>query len=118
MTEKHFISALEMAKKYDNVESLAQKFYIETLQPKMLEFAKGQKYYIATMLENNRGDWFYELDENPDKIEITSVVFDMLYELGYVRKKSPTISLISRPGVVMFDLTISWENQGDGIYDI
>lgn len=118
MTEKRLIYASDMAKKYDNFALMVKAFYLDVLQPKMLAVAHKQKFYTMEIGENNQGYWFHELDGNPDKVKITYAVFDLLVDLGYTCKTTPKTLPSGKPYVGCFDLTISWENQGDGLYDI
>lgn len=118
--EEHLISASEMAKKYDYLKVMAEKFYLEELQPKMLAVAKKQKFYTTEILGNERWHRFNELSENIKCIEITSAVFELLKDLGYKYEITPLILPSERLGIGegISQLTISWENEGDDRYEI
>lgn len=117
---KRLITASEMAKKYDNVKVMAEKFYVEELQPKMLAVAKKRKFYTTEILGNGRWHRFNELSENIKCVEISSAVFDLLKDLGYKYEITPLILPSERLGLGegISQLTISWENEGDDRYEI
>lgn len=115
--EEDLISASEMAKKYDYVKVMAEKFYLDELQPKMLVVAKKQKFYTTEIIGNECRRRFGEMRENYESVEITSAVFELLQDLGYKYEITPFI-LPSERYEGISKLIISWGNEGDDRYEI
>lgn len=110
--KKRLISASEMEKEYDEKRALAEKYYIEVLQPAMLAVANEQKFYTIERFGNKWGhEYFPEFDGMTEASDISMYVCEMLEDLGYDYEIIESPHPISADGLVpgYSKMVIRWD---------